>query len=64
MSNGSGTWTGSITWWHSSTGNLLGDSVTRTLSPTSTSGTPLLLRQHSALIAPSRGHVAPSLLAS
>jgi hypothetical protein len=39
MSNSSGTWTGSIVWWHESTGNLFGDSVTRTLSPTSTSGT-------------------------
>jgi hypothetical protein len=39
MSNSGGTWTGSITWVHNSTGNLFGDSVTRTLSPTSTSGT-------------------------
>ncbi len=39
MSNGSGTWTGSITWWHDSTGNVLGDGVTRTLTPTSTRGT-------------------------
>ena len=37
MSNANGPWTGSITWWHSSTGNLFGSGVSRTLSPTSTS---------------------------
>ena len=30
-------WTGSITWWHNSTGNLFGSSVVRTLNPDSTS---------------------------
>jgi hypothetical protein len=34
MSDSGGSWTGSITWWHDSTGNMFGDSVTRTLTPT------------------------------
>jgi hypothetical protein len=39
MSESGGTWSGSITWWHNSTGNLFGAGTSRTLSPTSTSGT-------------------------
>jgi hypothetical protein len=39
MSNASGTWSGSITWWSLGTGNLFGPGVTRTLSPTSASVT-------------------------
>jgi hypothetical protein len=39
MSNASGAWTGSITWWSNTTGNLFGPGVSRTLSPTSTSVT-------------------------
>jgi hypothetical protein len=34
MDNSRGTWTGSITWWHNSTGNLFGDSVRRMVSST------------------------------
>jgi hypothetical protein len=36
MSESGGVWSGSITWWHSSTGNIFGPSTTNTLSP----GTP------------------------
>lgn len=39
MSDSGGTWTGQITWWSNSTGNLFGDSVVRRLVPTRTSGT-------------------------
>ena len=41
MSESNGSWTGSITWWHNSTGNMFGDGVSRTLSPTTASGTGL-----------------------
>jgi hypothetical protein len=36
MTVSGGVWSGSITWWHSSTGNVFGASTTNTLSP----GTP------------------------
>jgi hypothetical protein len=39
MSNSGGTWTGSITWWHSSATNLVGPSQSLTLTPNRTSGT-------------------------
>jgi Caspase domain len=39
MSNSGGTWTGSITWWHSSATNLLGPSQSITFTPNRTSGT-------------------------
>jgi hypothetical protein len=34
MENSNGSWTGGMTWWHNSTGNLFGPGVTRTLGPT------------------------------
>ena len=39
MSNSSGTWTGHITWWHDSTGNIFGPGTVTTLDPDSTSYT-------------------------
>jgi hypothetical protein len=36
MSESGGVWSGSITWWHSTTGNIFGPSTTNTLLP----GTP------------------------
>jgi hypothetical protein len=39
MSESGGSWTGWITWYHNDTGNLFGPGVTRTLTPTTTSGT-------------------------
>jgi hypothetical protein len=38
MTYSGGVWSGTITWWHNGTGNLFGPGVTRTLTPTSTSG--------------------------
>ena len=39
MSESGGSWTGSITWWHSSESDLVGPSQSLTLTPGSTSGT-------------------------
>jgi hypothetical protein len=38
MSNASGAWTGSITWWHNTPSNVFGANTTTTLSPGSQTG--------------------------